>query len=258
MKDAPKRLFLKTYGCQMNFHDSERMSGMFRDLGYQPAEGFGDADVVLINTCSVREKPERKLLAELGHLRRAKKANPRLIIGVTGCMAPRDGDIIRARAPFVDLLVGPRSIHRLPDLVRQVELLRRPLDAVDLLDDPTPLTPVRRSSTVCAWVDVVFGCSYACTFCAVPSARGGERSRPPQVILDEIDELAALGYGEVTLLGQTVNAYGRDVHYRFPVGQPSLPVTSDLPPVGQASPPVTSRLPPMRQAGMPILPAMAK
>lgn len=199
----------------MNYHDSERIRGMFEQKGFVRAESFGDADVVLINTCSVREKPERKLFAELARLKAEKKRNPDLIIGVSGCMAPRDGDIIRQRAPYVDLLVGPRSIHRLPDLIEQVRLQRLPVDAIDLFDDPTPVTPTRRTNTVSAWVDVIFGCNYQCTFCAVPSARGGERSRDPQDIFIEIDELRTLGYREITLLGQTVNAYGRDFKYRF-------------------------------------------
>ena len=199
----------------MNVHDTERMVGMFLEQGYEVADAPQAADVVLVNTCAVREKPERKLFGELARLKALKKSNPNLIIAVTGCMAPRDADLIRARAPYVDLLVGPRSLHRLPELVRQVELQRLPIDAVDLEDDPTPVTPVRRTGTVCAWVDVMFGCSFQCTFCAVPTARGAERSRSPQQILEEIDELVSLGYREITLLGQTVNAYGRDVRYRF-------------------------------------------
>ena len=175
-----------------------------------------DADVVLINTCAVREKPERKLFAELGRLRNIKLRNPHMVIGVTGCMAPREKDILRMQAPHVDLLLGPRSIHRLPDLLRQVELHRRPVEEIDLYDDPTHLTPVRRASKVSAWVDVMFGCNYACTFCAVPTARGKEISRVPSEILDEIDQLTQLGYKEITLLGQTVNAYGRDFRYRLP------------------------------------------
>jgi len=220
-----KRIFLQTYGCQMNVHDSERMLGLMQADGYSVADSAENADVVVINTCAVREKPERKLLAELGNLKRLKKSNPNLVIGVSGCMAPRDGDNIRTKAPHVDLLLGPRSLGRLPALVRQVELQRQTvpfghatdrIDAVDLLDDPTPITPVRRTSTMAAWVDVMFGCSFACTFCAVPSARGPEVSRAPMHVLSEIDELVQLGYKEVTLLGQTVNAYGRDFHYRLP------------------------------------------
>jgi len=215
---ATKKFYLRTYGCQMNYHDSERIDGMMAEAGYARAEGPEDADVVVINTCAVREKPERKLFSELGRIRKIKEKRPELIVGVTGCMAPRDNDTIRARAPFVDLLIGPRSISRLPDLIRKVQLQRRPIEAVDLLDDPTPLTGVRRSSTVSAWVDVIFGCNYSCTYCAVPSARGKEQSRGPKEIFDEIDELVGMGYHEVTLLGQTVNAYGRDFSYRHPDG----------------------------------------
>jgi len=211
-----KRFFLSTYGCQMNVHDSERMAGMMMHDGFALTDDPTQADVIVINTCSVREKPEQKLFSELGAYRKLKEKNPNLVIGVAGCMAPREADTIRARAPFVDLLIGPRSLARLPELVHKVELQRQPLEAIDLLDDPTPLTPVRRASTLSAWVDVIFGCDYRCTFCAVPSARGRERSRPPQHIFDEIDELVALGYKEVTLLGQTVNAYGRDWGYRLP------------------------------------------
>ncbi|MFC2150386.1 tRNA (N6-isopentenyl adenosine(37)-C2)-methylthiotransferase MiaB [Calditrichota bacterium] len=211
-----KSFYIQTYGCQMNYHDSERMSGMFDRMGFSVAESLDSADVALINTCAVREKPERKLFAELAKLRKAKERNPDMILCVAGCMAPRDGDVIRSKAPWVDILLGPRSIARLPDMVRKVELQRRPIESLDLLDDPTPLTPVRRSGAVTAWVDILFGCSYNCSFCAVPSARGRERSRLPGEIFDEIDDLKYVGYQEVTLLGQTVNAYGRDWKYMPP------------------------------------------
>ncbi len=234
---ATKRFFLSTYGCQMNVHDSERMAGMMTHDGFALTDDPTQADVIVINTCSVREKPEQKLFSELGAYRKLKEKNPNLVIGVAGCMAPREADTIRARAPYVDILIGPRSIARLPELVRKVELQRKPIDAIDLLDDPTPLTPVRRASTLSAWVDVIFGCDYKCTFCAVPSARGRERSRPPQHIFDEIDELVALGYKEVTLLGQTVNAYGRDWGYRLPDGKvhgAELPLPTPHSPLAKA------------------------
>ena len=210
-----KRVCLKTYGCQMNVHDSERMLGMLEGNGYDSIDEYDDANIIILNTCAVREKPENKLFAELGRLKKLKQKNPALIVCVSGCMAPRDGDVIRRKAPFVDILLGPRSIHRLPDLVRKVELQRKPLDAVDLLDDPTPLTAIRRAGTISAWVDVMFGCDYQCTYCAVPTSRGKEVSRKPEEILGEIDELYNLGYKEITLLGQTVNAYGRAFKYRL-------------------------------------------
>jgi tRNA-2-methylthio-N6-dimethylallyladenosine synthase len=210
-----KKLFLQTYGCQMNYHDSERVQGMLAVEGYEPAAGFEDADVVLINTCAVRERPERKLFGELGRLKKQKEKNPHLVIGVIGCMAPRDADVIRSRAPHVDILVGPRSLHRIVGLVEKARIRNESVEEIDLFDDPTPATAIRRSSAVTAWVDVLFGCSFACSFCAVPSARGREVSRNPGEILEEIEHLASVGYREVTLLGQTVNAYGRDFSYKL-------------------------------------------
>ncbi len=222
-----QKYFIRTYGCQMNVHDSERMAGMMDSLGYQSTPAAEDADVIVLNTCAVREKPEQKLYSELGLLRRLKKENPDLVIGVAGCMAQRDADSIRKRVPEVDILLGPRNIHHLPHLLRQT--LRNQasgnqdfgnrstldtglrLDGLDLECDPTPATPVRRTSAISAYVDIIFGCNFNCTYCAVPSARGREVSRQPQEILDEIGQLSDLGYKEITLLGQTVNAYGHDL-----------------------------------------------
>ena len=217
-----QKYFIRTYGCQMNVHDSERMAGMMDSLGYESTPAAEDADVIVLNTCAVREKPEQKLYSELGLLRRLKKGNPNLVIGVAGCMAQRDADSIRARVPEVDILLGPRNIHHLPHLLRQT--LRNQIarngstldtglrsEGLDLECDPTPATPVRRTSAVSAYVDIIFGCNFNCTYCAVPSARGREVSRTPQEILDEIGQLNDLGYREITLLGQTVNAYGHDL-----------------------------------------------
>lgn len=211
------RYFIQTFGCQMNVHDSERMAGMLDDLGYDPTSEAEDADVILMNTCAVRERPEHKLYSELGMLRKLKKGNPDLVIGVAGCMAQREADRIRARVPEVDILLGPRNIHHLPHLLRQTQRNIHPdsfADGLDLECDPTPATPVRRSSPISAYVDIVFGCNFKCTYCAVPSARGSEVSRAPGEILDEIRQLNDLGYREITLLGQTVNAYGHDLNER--------------------------------------------
>jgi len=212
------KYFIQTYGCQMNVHDSERMAGMLEDLGYQVATAPEQADMILINTCAVREKPEHKLYSELGIFRRLKEERPDLIIGVTGCMAQRDAASIRARVPEVDILLGPRNIHHLPRLVKRHQSTftdkhgKSTLEpGLDLESDPTPVTPVRRSNSVSAYVDVIFGCNFKCTYCAVPSARGREVSRKPQEVLDEIRQLNDLGYREITLLGQTVNAYGHDL-----------------------------------------------
>jgi len=209
------RYYIQTFGCQMNAHDSERMAGMLEALGYAATAEPTEADVLLMNTCAVRERPEHKLYTELGRLRLLKESRPDLIIGVAGCMAQREADNIRRRVPEVDILLGPRNIHHLPHLIRQAQRTSTRLagenDGLDLDCDPTPITPVRRTSAVSAYVDVIFGCNFNCTYCAVPSARGREISRRPGEVLDEIRQLSDLGYREVTLLGQTVNAYGHDL-----------------------------------------------
>lgn len=204
------RYFIQTIGCQMNVHDSERMAGMMDSLGYEPTPAPESADVIVLNTCAVRERPEHKLYSELGVLRKLKENHPGLVIGVAGCMAQREADTIRRRVPEVDILLGPRNLHHLPHLLRQSHHGGNS-DGLDLECDPTPATPVRRSSAVSAYVDIIFGCNFNCTYCAVPSARGREVSRNPQDILDEVRQLSDLGYREITLLGQTVNAYGHDL-----------------------------------------------
>ncbi len=205
------RYFIQTFGCQMNVHDSERMAGMLDALGYAPTPDAEDADVILMNTCAVRERPEHKLYSELGVLRKLKASNPDLIIGVAGCMAQREAEGIRSRVPEVDILLGPRNLHHLPHLIRRAQHDGNSADGLDLECDPTPATPVRRSSAVSAYVDIIFGCNFKCTYCAVPSARGKEVSRRPGEILEEVKQLCDLGYREITLLGQTVNAYGHDL-----------------------------------------------
>lgn len=204
------RYFIQTYGCQMNVHDSERMAGMLENLGYDATDAPEGADVILLNTCAVRERPEHKLYSELGQIRLLKAENPDLVIGVAGCMAQREAQTIRRRVPEVDILLGPRNLHHLPTLVRRARSGENS-DGLDLDCDPTPATPVRRTSAISAYVDIIFGCNFKCTYCAVPSARGPEVSRRPSEILDEIGQLNDLGYREITLLGQTVNAYGHDL-----------------------------------------------
>ncbi|BCM89287.1 tRNA-2-methylthio-N(6)-dimethylallyladenosine synthase [Abditibacteriota bacterium] len=204
------RYWIQTYGCQMNVHDSERMAGMLESLGLDATESPEEADVILLNTCAVRERPEHKLYSDLGRLRVLKHDKPDLVIGVAGCMAQREADSIRRRVPEVDILLGPRNLHHLPLLVRSAQNGGDP-NGLGLDTDPTPVTPVRRSSATSAWVDVIFGCNFKCTYCAVPSARGREVSRRPSEVLDEIRQLSDLGYREITLLGQTVNAYGHDL-----------------------------------------------
>jgi tRNA-2-methylthio-N6-dimethylallyladenosine synthase len=172
------RYWIETFGCQMNVLDSEAMAGLLTKMGYEKARSPEEADIILINTCTVRQKPDEKAFAYLGEFGKLKQKKPHLILGVTGCMAQRESDIIKARAPYVDLLLGPRSVHRLPDLIRTVQEQRRFAEYLDLYDDPVPPDLVVRNSDLFAYVTIIHGCNKKCTFCAVPTARGPEKERP--------------------------------------------------------------------------------
>ncbi len=205
------RYWIETFGCQMNVLDSEAMAGLLTKMGYEKAKSPEEADIILINTCTVRQKPDEKVFAYLGEFAKLKQRKPNLILGVTGCMAQREGDIIKARAPYVDLLLGPRSVHRLPELIHIVREQRRFAEYLDLYDDPVPPDLVVRNSDIFAYITVIHGCNKKCTFCAVPTARGPEKSVPPEIVLEQVRQLVDLGYKEIILLGQNVNAYGHDL-----------------------------------------------
>ncbi len=205
------RYWIETFGCQMNVLDSETMAGLLTKMGYEKARSPEEADIILINTCTVRQKPDEKVFAYLGEFAKLKQRKPYLILGVTGCMAQRESDIIKARAPYVDLLLGPRSVHRLPDLIRIVQTQRRFAEYLNLYDDPVPPDMVMRNSDIFAYVTIIHGCNKRCTFCAVPTARGPEKSVPPPIVLEQVRQLMDIGYREIILLGQNVNAYGHDL-----------------------------------------------
>ena len=209
---ATKKLAIITYGCQMNVYDSERMAGVLRQGGYELTHDARQADLVLMNTCSIREKAEQKFYSELGRLRRLKQQRPGMMIGVCGCIAQRARGEILERAPYVDLVFGTLNVSRVLDLVQQVEEAGEPvLEITDkVLDGDLGALPVQRDSNVTAFVSVMHGCNKRCSFCVVPNTRGPQVSRPMPVILDEIRGLADAGYREVTLVGQNVNAYGSD------------------------------------------------
>ncbi|MCS7224292.1 MAG: tRNA (N6-isopentenyl adenosine(37)-C2)-methylthiotransferase MiaB [Armatimonadetes bacterium] len=206
-----KKYWIETFGCQMNVLDSEVMAGLLTKMGYQPAREPEEADIILINTCTVRQKPDAKAFAYLGQFRRLKEKKPELILGLTGCMAQREAPIIKAHAPYLDILLGPRSVHRLPDLVRTVQEQRRLVEHLDLYDDPVPPDLVVRRSDLFAYVTIIHGCNKKCTFCAVPTARGPEKSVPVDQVLRQVDQLIEMGYREIILLGQNANAYGHDL-----------------------------------------------
>jgi tRNA-2-methylthio-N6-dimethylallyladenosine synthase len=207
-----KRYLIETFGCQMNVHDSERMAGLLEQAGYEPTDDAAEADVVVINTCSVRERAEDKLYTRLGELRmlRAETGHDP-IVAVAGCVAQQEGTTILARAPGVtDVVVGTQAIRQLPMLVEQAAATRRALPLVDLnpYEDVTfPLGIARRNDPVRAYVTIIEGCNEFCSFCVVPYTRGHERMRPKADILAEVREAAASGRPEVQLLGQIVNHY---------------------------------------------------
>ncbi|PZU59702.1 MAG: tRNA (N6-isopentenyl adenosine(37)-C2)-methylthiotransferase MiaB [Brevundimonas sp.] len=209
-----KRLFIKTYGCQMNVYDSERMADVLRPLGYAPTETPDDADFVILNTCHIREKAAEKVYSELGKLRELKDAkaatsNTTMTIAVAGCVAQAEGEEIMRRQPAVDLVVGPQAYHQLPELLTRTARARGERIGADFApnDKFDALPATRGGDGVTAFLTVQEGCDKFCTFCVVPYTRGAEWSRPLAAVLDEARALADRGVREVTLLGQNVNAY---------------------------------------------------
>lgn len=202
---------VRTYGCQMNVHDSERLSGLLEDAGYARAAEGTTADVVVFNTCAVRENADNRLYGNLGHLRPVKDSHPGMQIAVGGCLAQKDrGEIVR-RAPWVDVVFGTHNIGSLPVLLERARVQREAQVEIEESLSAFPSTlPSRRESAYAAWVAISVGCNNTCTFCIVPSLRGKEKDRRPGDILAEVRALVAEGVAEVTLLGQNVNAYGSE------------------------------------------------
>jgi tRNA-2-methylthio-N6-dimethylallyladenosine synthase len=204
-----KKLYIQTYGCQMNDHDSERMAGLLAPDGYTVTDRMDEADLILMNTCSIRDKAEQKAYSELGRIRELHRRRPELIVGVAGCMARQEGAALLERHPWIRLVFGSKQIDRLPGLLRESTGSGR---AVIAVDDPiglAPSLPALRKPGVRAWVSIMEGCENRCSFCVVPHSRGRERSRLSGEIVEEVRGLARQGVREVTLLGQNVNSYGR-------------------------------------------------
>jgi len=205
-----KRLFVLSFGCQMNVYDGELMASAFRRAGYEAAKDPGDADVILVNTCAVREHAEEKVFSHLGELRRHKRKNPDVLLGVTGCMAERMGKEIARRAPYVDLVAGARSFGDILDLAAAAREGAGPVISVGH-DRPPPARDVSvRTDRHRAYVAVSRGCDHHCTFCIVPATRGREKGRPVAELIGEVQALVADGVVEVTLLGQNIDSYGKD------------------------------------------------
>ncbi len=214
---ARGRYYIKTFGCQMNYHDSERIAGLLEEAGYQPSRLESEADLVVFNTCCIRENADNRLYGSVASLKAAKASNPRMRIAIGGCLAQKDGASLIEKSPHVDVVFGTHNIHRLTDLLEKREEDQAPV--VEIYDSPQKDSdpevvaglPVRREKSHSAWVTISVGCDNTCTFCIVPKVRGPERSRHPASIVSEVKALVSDGVVEITLLGQNVNSYGRDL-----------------------------------------------
>ena len=205
------RYKILVYGCQMNVADAERMEGQLQAAGYVRTEETADADVILINTCCVRETAEDKVYGKIGEIKKVKERHPQLIFGITGCMAQKEGENLMRRAPHIDFVLGTGKVQELGRIVAEIASERAPvvdvaLDAHAVEED----LPIARGGTLSAWVPIMYGCNNYCTYCIVPYVRGRERSRMPEEVVAEVRRAAADGYREVTILGQNVNSYGKD------------------------------------------------
>jgi len=210
--------WITTFGCQMNKADSERMAGILQSMGYSEATAELEADLVLYNTCTIRDNAEQKVYSYLGRQAQRKRTNPNLTLVVAGCVAQQEGESLLRRVPELDLVMGPQHANRLDVLLNQVEQGQQVVATEEhhILED---ITTARRDSSICGWVNVIYGCNERCTYCVVPSVRGKEQSRLPEAIKLEMEGLAAQGFKEITLLGQNIDAYGRDLPGITPEGR---------------------------------------
>lgn len=215
---AARRYHITTFGCQMNKADSERMAGILDQMGFQWTEDPNDAQVILYNTCTIRDNAEQKVYSYLGRQAKRKQDDPNLTLVVAGCVAQQEGEQLLRRVPELDLVMGPQHANRLQDLLEQVfdgsQIVAT--EPIHIVED---ITKPRRDSTVTAWVNVIYGCNERCTYCVVPSVRGIEQSRSPESIRAEMERLGQQGFKEVTLLGQNIDAYGRDLPGVTPEGR---------------------------------------
>ena len=212
--DTPPLAYVRSYGCQQNVNDGEKIRGVLMDIGFGVCDSVEQADLILFNTCAVREHAEQRVFGNVGALKKLKEKNPRLIIGVCGCMAQQKHivDKLRASYPYVDLVFGVDGIDRLPAMLverlhRGKRYLETPVERNAVVEE----LPIRRDSGFRAWLPIMYGCDNFCTYCIVPYVRGRERSRAPEKIVEEVRQLAAEGFKEITLLGQNVNSYGKDL-----------------------------------------------
>ncbi|CEJ43043.1 tRNA (N6-isopentenyl adenosine(37)-C2)-methylthiotransferase MiaB [Umezakia ovalisporum] len=218
MTTSNRRYHIITFGCQMNKADSERMAGILEDMGFEWSEDPNHADLILYNTCTIRDNAEQKVYSYLGKQAKRKHQQPDLTLIVAGCVAQQEGESLLRRVPELDLVMGPQHANRLKDLLASVFDGNQVVatESVHIMED---ITQPRRDSNVNAWVNVIYGCNERCTYCVVPNVRGVEQSRTPEAILAEMKTLGREGYKEITLLGQNIDAYGRDLPGTTPEGR---------------------------------------
>ena len=210
-----KRVYIETFGCQMNKADTEHLLGLLDEIDYKHTENINEADLVIFNTCTIREAANHRLYSNLGMLKKKKKHNPNLLIGIAGCLAQDKQKWLLSNFPYINLVLGTNNIQELPELVKRAERGEKICEIKEELPLELPELPIIRQTKVTAWVNVILGCNFNCTYCIVPSVRGRERSRRPEDILKEVKTLAEEGFKEITLLGQNVTAYGYDLDSNY-------------------------------------------
>lgn len=213
-----KKYFVKTYGCQMNEHDGENIKAILEDMSYEETDIMEDADIILLNTCAIRENAHNKVFGYLGRMKHLKEERPDVITGICGCMAQEEVvvDTIMKKYKWLDIVFGTHNIHRLPQILKKrVEKQNQEIEVMSIEGDIIENIPVKRDSKYKAWINIMYGCDKFCTYCIVPYTRGKQRSRKPEFILEEINKLIKDGYKEITLLGQNVNAYGKDLEINY-------------------------------------------
>lgn len=213
-----KKYFIKTYGCQMNEHDSENIKAILEEMSFEYTDEMEDADLILLNTCAIRENAHNKVFGYLGRIKHLKETKPNIIVGLCGCMAQEEVVIneILEKYNWLDIVFGTHNIHALPDiLLKALKNKKINVEVLSIEGDVVENIPVKRDSKYKAWVNIMYGCDKFCTYCIVPYTRGKQRSRLPEFIIEEVNKLVTDGYKEVTLLGQNVNAYGKDLNINY-------------------------------------------
>ena len=216
-----RKYYIKTYGCQMNVHDSENIKAILEDMSFEETNNLEDADLILLNTCAIRENAHNKVFGFLGRVKHLKESKPHIISGICGCMAQEENVVnqIKDKYKWVDIVFGTHNIINLPNiLATSMQKKEQEIEVYSIEGDVLENLPVKRDSKYKAWVNIMFGCDKFCTYCIVPYTRGKQRSRKPEFIINEVKELVDNGYMEVTLLGQNVNAYGKDLNMDYKMG----------------------------------------